>query len=359
MDSSSAEIPDSVRVAIERLLEARGESPHETKAVAGGANSKVIRVTSTSGKRYAAKRYPPRTGDSRNRLRTEFDALSFLFVHGIRNIPEPVSFAESENVALYGWLEGEHVISARISSRHVDQAVSFLGSIHSLTGIPETATLPIASEACFSISEHLELIDRRFQRLSESVASLPPGSHSETPWKALDDFLRTAMEDEILKMKRNVEEKAAAAAINPDLALDCALRTLSPSDFGFHNALESMGSLAFFDFEYFGWDDPAKLIADFFLQPAIPLPANLRQAFFSKVREVYSGDARLPVRVSLIYDILSLKWCMIMLNPWLRKPLPHSSVLLASLEKAMAQLEKWRQEAVAAPFPRFVPPHLC
>ena len=39
---------------------------------------------------------------------------------------------------------------------------------------------------------------------------------------------------------------------------------LSPSDFGFHNSLMTInGSLTFIDFDYFDWDDPVKLTADF------------------------------------------------------------------------------------------------
>jgi len=43
---------------------------------------------------------------------------------------------------------------------------------------------------------------------------------------------------------------------------------LSPSDFGFHNALvDPSGALSFLDFEYAGRDDPAKPVSDFFCQP--------------------------------------------------------------------------------------------
>ena len=41
-------------------------------------------------------------------------------------------------------------------------------------------------------------------------------------------------------------------------------RILSPSDFGLHNTISKKNKLYFFDFEYFGWDDPIKLICDFF-----------------------------------------------------------------------------------------------
>ena len=49
-------------------------------------------------------------------------------------------------------------------------------------------------------------------------------------------------------------------------ALPKETRCLSPSDFGFHNALlEATGKLRFVDFEYAGWDDPAKTGVRLFL----------------------------------------------------------------------------------------------
>ena len=58
-----------------------------------------------------------------------------------------------------------------------------------------------------------------------------------------------------------------------DHPLDTQESVLSPSDFGFHNALLGPdGKLCFIDFEYAGWDDPAKLICDFFCQPQTPVP---------------------------------------------------------------------------------------
>jgi thiamine kinase-like enzyme len=48
--------------------------------------------------------------------------------------------------------------------------------------------------------------------------------------------------------------------------LDPGDRRLSPSDFGFHNIIViSDWMLKFIHFEYAGWDDPAKMVCDFFL----------------------------------------------------------------------------------------------
>ena len=45
--------------------------------------------------------------------------------------------------------------------------------------------------------------------------------------------------------------------------LDKKLLIASPSDFGFHNMRYNKNKLFFFDFEYFGLDDPCKLFLDF------------------------------------------------------------------------------------------------
>src|SRR5260370_15342476 len=74
---------------------------------------------------------------------------------------------------------------------------------------------------------------------------------------------------------KEIADSACRSARSARLSLDEPLaRTswrLSPSDFGFHNALRTGdGCTRFFDFEYAGWDDPARMVCDFFCQPAVP-----------------------------------------------------------------------------------------
>jgi len=53
-------------------------------------------------------------------------------------------------------------------------------------------------------------------------------------------------------------------------------RILSPSDFGLHNTISEKKKLYFLDFEYFGWDDPIKLICDFFWHPGNNMSKKLK-----------------------------------------------------------------------------------
>ena len=94
-------------------------------------------------------------------------------------------------------------------------------------------------------------------------------------------------------------------------------KIISPSDFGLHNAkLCKDGKLAFFDFEYAGWDDPAKTMADFFAQPRFPAPFEEVDNLLSTFSEIFSSSVmkRLLSRLPLVNRIIRLKWCYIFLN---------------------------------------------
>jgi thiamine kinase-like enzyme len=100
-------------------------------------------------------------------------------------------------------------------------------------------------------------------------------------------------------------------------------RTLSPSDFGFHNAVRTReGGLSFVDFEHFGWDDPAKTIADFVLHPGMDSSRELRKAFTEDLLQRFSpSDSALSERTLSLGPLHAVKWATILLNEFL----PHSA----------------------------------
>ena len=107
------------------------------------------------------------------------------------------------------------------------------------------------------------------------------------------------------------------AELRFDQPLDLPELVLSPSDFGFHNAGRRCdGALQFFYFEYFGWDDPAKLMADFLLHPGMKLTPELKQRFHAGARIALCGDAAFDARFPALYPLFGLCWCLILLNPF-------------------------------------------
>src|SRR5439155_21002106 len=97
------------------------------------------------------------------------------------------------------------------------------------------------------------------------------------PFQELKDFVEGEFAPLLERVIPWSEARLQSGGMSFEKEIAADQRTLSPSDFGFHNALrQADGRIIFLDFEYFGWDDPAKMIADFLLHPAMELSAELK-----------------------------------------------------------------------------------
>ena len=118
---------------------------------------------------------------------------------------------------------------------------------------------------------------------------------------------------------------------------------MSPSDFGFHNALRKIdGSLVWLDFEYFGWDDPAKLICDFLFHPGFNLTEKQSRQWLQGCQQIFIADSQLSERLYYSLPLYGLRWCLIILNVFLRNENKSecSSQLQYQLDKAQHWLVK-------------------
>ena len=89
----------------------------------------------------------------------------------------------------------------------------------------------------------------------------------------------------------------------------------SPSDFGFHNILkDDSGILFFFDFEYSGWDDSAKLLADFFHHPGQEISWEYKWELLDRIAVRRKKDPNFLNRWSTVIDLIGLEWVLIILN---------------------------------------------
>ena len=166
-----------------------------------------------------------------------------------------------------------------------------------------------ASEACFSLRAHFETVEKRIQSLKE----ISPLSETDM---AAKDFLSGSLLPAWEKFKETTAGTISRHEF--DSELDKGQQCLSPSDFGFHNAMTSAGRLYFFDFEYAGWDDPAKLICDFFHQPRIPAPIDFLEASLAQcIGDLALNEDALRQRIRVLFPVYGFKWCCILLNEFL------------------------------------------
>jgi hypothetical protein len=298
-------LPGGVREALER---ARGEMVVAARPRPAGANSEVWEVETSGGGRYFVKRYPPGQPGEVDRLATEFAALAFMSRHGVRPVPEAVCSLPRERIGIFGFVAGTPLGPLDVGEGEVRQAAEYLGRLHELRDAADARELPVAKEACFSVAAHEALVRARVERLRAGAVDA-----------GLLTFLERDLAPHLDRVSDWIGSGAASGGIDPGAKLPAGDRTLSPSDFGFHNALRRPdGSLVFIDFEYFGWDDPAKTVADFLLQPAVPVPERLRSQACRQLCGVYGPTADLGRRLPPVYALLSVKWCLIVLNVFLR-----------------------------------------
>ncbi len=240
-------------------------------------------------------------------MRSEFAFLSFCWDLGIQVIPRPLACDNHNRVALYEFIQGEKIKADEISESHILQFLGFYSKINRLKVSQRAYQLPDASEACFSINDHLACIDNRIERLKKIPATNPIDTEAI-------EFIQASLLPLWLHTKNNAHRYISTHNINPSETIDPVDRCLSPSDFGFHNALKQGEMLRFIDFEYAGWDDSAKMICDFFCQPEIPVPVRYVDMFLESVASGLSKPSDLHRRVRVLFPAYRIKWVCIMLN---------------------------------------------
>ena len=175
--------------------------------------------------------------------------------------------------------------------------------------------------------------------MSSNVAMVLSKSNKKSPLIIAEELIKFI--NNLQKIWKNVKERLIKeyAFLSKEASL-----CISPSDFGFHNSLYTQNNnLIFHDFEYFGWDDPVKLISDFSHNAAMNLTKEIEQLWFSEVSEIYGKH--LLGRLSAAWPMYGLNWCLIILNEfkdelWNRRIIADDSKALLRDEYLSTQLAK-------------------
>lgn len=268
----------------------------------GRGNSRIYKLELSNFEKYALKIYPDRQRDLRKRLETEFSVLAILGEAGFP-VPKAVAMDGDVNWAVYSWIEGA---MSQPDEFFLDESVDFIKRLRLLSQSSEKFKgFSNASEACLHGKEIEKQINDRLSIL-KSVSS-------EELHQFLDVEFSSALHDAIQSAK-------TLFASQFEIPLQLSLQIPSPSDFGSHNAIkDSSGKTVFIDFEYFGWDDPVKLVSDFYWHPAMDLSEELRILWLNKTKNIFEKDDTFEARLSVYLPLFGLRWCLILLNEFL----PH------------------------------------
>lgn len=266
--------------------------------VQGRGNSRIYRVE-RGGAPCALKVYPDLRHDPRPRRATEWAAVRALGAAGLP-VPAAIATSESLNWSLFAWVDG--VAPGAADPDALPSAIAFVDGLRALGRSGGVGDAP-ATEACLRPSDALAQVDARLARLAR-----------------VDDSALAAFLGDEVRPAREARAAAARAALGAawDAELPAARRIPSPSDFGFHNAVRGRdGRITFIDFEYFGWDDPVKLVADLALHPGSALGADARAAWLASMRARFADDPTFGARLDATLPLYALRWTLILLNEFL------------------------------------------
>ena len=262
----------------------------------GRGNSRLYKLSTSKGN-IVLKDYPDLLNDPRKRLVTETNA--FKIVGGLNQTPKVLAFDEPQNIAIYEWIKGVHL--SNINNKHILEALRFIEKIQKVKG---KGSCELASEACLSAKHLFIQIDDRLKKL------LLVNDQD------LQNFLSTVFRPLWVQTKKWSNQHWPSDNITNDLP--SSMQALSPSDFGFHNALLEDNKLYFLDFEYFGRDDPVKLMADFIWHPGMDLGNSQKIIWLNGAFEVFKKDSNIHARFNAAWPVYGLRWSLILLNEFLK-----------------------------------------
>jgi len=272
-------------------LDFLGLSLSQTRNLNGRANAQVFSSYLDKEKIFI-KLYSQDRGNMR--FDREISALKSLHRLGIKNVQSLINSNEVYGLAAFKWIEGTEINYA--NSEIIGFMLDFIGQLYKNRNHEVFSRISNASDACLSMLSIENQIERRFEELISQ-------NNEE-----LSNFL-------ICEFLPVFHEVKSWARENYDLyehPLNVGDRTLSPSDFGLHNMIKTSSGQFFIDFEYFGWDDPVKLISDFTLHPAMRLNLKEYRQWHLGAVKVF-GD-KITKRLNFSYPLYALNWCLILLN---------------------------------------------
>lgn len=306
-----------------------GASLDTLKPLRGGINSQVFSCEA-AGHRFVLKGHTALQTRGHDRFKAEVEFLKYAHLVTPEFVPQLLGLDEASKSLVLERLEGERFREGTHPSKEaVDRAVIFMRRLNTDVDLAKRAVSGIAVDGFLRLTEHLQNIQQRLEQMS--LEHLPDYVRAEAK-RLIESLWRR-----LYYLRESTEQVISEGHCTDEL--NVSERCISPSDFGFHNAIRTPKGIKFFDFEYAGWDDPTKAVADFDLQPRVPVEA--RGGVLSEAIPLWSQA--LAARLKALLPILELKWACIILGPldprrWTQMAMTRPDRALEPMLKGKLQL---------------------
>jgi hypothetical protein len=281
-----------------RELGAKEESLIQLK---GGINNRVYRCGIGNAK-WVIKGYSAIEEGQRDRMQAEVEFLTYAAEVSPKYVPHLIYVDYEHRCVVLGHIEGKTFLEGEVPSpEDIEAAVDFFRLLNSAGKVEKQHIQLDAAEGFLQLTDHIENVRDRLSKMSTD--HLPP--EAKKPAVELLQWVQDAADRVSNLVAEAITKGTVANCINPEQ------RCISPSDFGFHNAIRTKFGVQFFDFEFAGWDDPAKAASDFVLQPRVPARLQI-SPLLAALNDDTRGDIHL--RCAALGPVLRLKWACIMLS---------------------------------------------
>lgn len=272
----------------------------------GGGNNRLYKITAENNEEFLLKEYQP---DDRQRLSREYGSFQFLRERGFRQVPIPFFKNQENNYAIYSFENGLVLDAGSLSKTEIDQIVSFLTELHGIKpSKPNRNSFLEALFATCSLNEFADTVLFKFGKFEESLIS---GNLHPKAIRLAEEYPLSKLVRGTIK-KLSYKESDIQDMFQP---IKPSEKRLSPVDFGPHNMItRNNGELCFIDFEYFGWDDPVKIVANFvFHEGSKGISNDQKHYFLARFKQQSGLPTPILKRIDVALPLAALDWLSILL----------------------------------------------
>ncbi len=267
----------------------------------GGINNDVYRVDAQR-QSFVLKIYPALETGARDRMRAEVEFLQYANKATPSFVPRLIDFDFHKRAVLMEFIEGKPFIEGQsLSENQIRDGICFFETINQDRMAAKKMVSMDAAEGFLKLTDHLTNVEERISKLTTRHLPIDSRDKSSRLINRLTEEYSTVRQITL----RSIDQGRASDEITLEH------RCISASDFGFHNAIQTENRVKFIDFEFAGWDDPAKASVDFVLQPRVQVLAKPTSLFKALTRQLVEADEE---RINLLGAILRLKWLCIILS---------------------------------------------
>ena len=313
-----------------------GADPNTIERLHGGINNQVFRC-GDGAQKWVIKGFRSVTPGQPDRMKAELQFLQFANQVAPGFTPILVCSDLSRRCLILEHIEGKAFRKGKPPTEEaIAAAVCF---VHLLNRNQRQGVQLIEQEAAegfLSLRQHVANVHERLQFMS--------CRHIEAQIRTKAEVLLGFIRAEIDMVEARINRLIGLGLITD--SIDVSQCCISPGDFGFHNAIITPGGIRFIDFEFAGWDDPAKTTLDFSLQPRVPVLGRGLPLLMAWPKEVRKS---VKIRCQQMAPILRIKWLCILLSVLNEKRLheilsaipeqEENTLVCSRLARAIAYLE--------------------